>query len=45
MFAILTLDHKNTKAQFSKTHLTNLHLNNFKMIGAMVLKITASSFP
>jgi hypothetical protein len=36
---------KNTNPQFNKAQLTILNLNNFEMIEAMGLKITASRFP
>jgi hypothetical protein len=35
----------NTNPQFSKAHLTNLSLNNFKIIEAMGIKIIASRSP
>jgi hypothetical protein len=35
----LAWDIKNPNQQFSKAHLTNLNLNNFKIIEAMGLKI------
>jgi hypothetical protein len=38
-------DINNPNPQLSKAHLTNLKLNNFKMIEAMGLKINASRFP
>jgi hypothetical protein len=39
------MEHKNTYPHFSKAHLTNLNLSNFKMIEAMGLKIIASKSP
>jgi hypothetical protein len=41
---MVTMEH-NTNPQFSKAHLTNLKLNNFKIIAAMGLKIIASRSP
>jgi hypothetical protein len=41
LVAMVTMEH-NPNPQFSKAHLTTLILNNFKMIEAMGLKITAS---
>jgi hypothetical protein len=35
----------NPNPQFRKAHVTNLNLNNFKMIEAMGLKIIASMPP
>jgi hypothetical protein len=35
---MVTVQH-NPNAQFSKAHLTNFNLNNFKIIEAMGLKI------
>jgi len=35
---MVTMEH-NPNPQFSKAHLTNLNLNNFKMIEAMGLKL------
>jgi hypothetical protein len=36
------MEHKNPNILLSKTHLTNLKLNNFKNIEALELKIIAS---
>jgi hypothetical protein len=36
---------KNPNPKFSKAHLTNLNVNNFKMIEAMGLKIIALRSP
>jgi hypothetical protein len=41
---MVTMEH-NPNPQFSKAHLTNLNLNNLKMIEAMGLKIIASRSP
>jgi hypothetical protein len=38
LVAMVTMEH-NPNPQFSKAHLTNLNLNNFKMIEAIGLKI------
>jgi hypothetical protein len=38
---MVTMEH-NLNPQFTKAHLTNLNLNNSKMIEAMGLKIIAS---
>jgi hypothetical protein len=35
----------NPNPQFTKAHVTNMNLNNFKMIETMGLKITASRSP
>jgi hypothetical protein len=42
---MVTMEHNNPNPQLSKAHLTNLNLNNFKMIEAMGLKIIASGSP
>jgi hypothetical protein len=42
--AMVTMEH-NPNPEFSKAHLTNLNLNNFKVIEAMVLKVIASRSP
>jgi hypothetical protein len=42
---MVTVDVNNTNAQFSKALLTNMNLNNFKMIEAMGLKIIATRSP
>jgi hypothetical protein len=41
----VTWNINNPNPQFSKAHLTISNLNNFKTIGAMGLKITASRSP
>jgi hypothetical protein len=39
---MVTMEHKNNlNSHFSKAHLTNLNLDNFKIIEAMGLKIIA----
>jgi hypothetical protein len=43
LVAIVTMEH-NPNSQFSKAHLTNLNLNNFKRIEAIGLKIIALRF-
>jgi hypothetical protein len=43
---MVTIEHKQSKTQsLSKAHLTNLNLNNFKMIEAMWLQTIASRSP
>jgi hypothetical protein len=42
---MVTMNINNANPQFSKAHLTNLNLNNFKVIEAMGLKITVARFP
>jgi hypothetical protein len=42
LFAAVTMEHKKSKPQLSKAHLTNLNFNNFKIIEATGLKIIAS---
>jgi hypothetical protein len=42
---MVTMEHNKTNPQFNKAHLTNLILNNFKMIEAMGLKIIISRSP
>jgi hypothetical protein len=44
LVAMVTIEH-NPKTLLSKAHLTNLNLNNFKMIEAIGLKIIASRSP
>jgi hypothetical protein len=41
---MVAMEH-NPNSQFSEAHLTNLNLNNFKMIESMGLKIIASRSP
>jgi hypothetical protein len=41
LVAMVTMEHKQFKPQFSKAHLTILNLNNFKMIEAIGLKTIA----
>jgi hypothetical protein len=41
---IVTMEH-NPDPQFSKAHLTNMNLNNIKMIQAIGLQIIASRSP
>jgi hypothetical protein len=43
LVAMVTMKHK-TNPQFSKAHLTNLNLNNFKMFKAMGLQIIAPRY-
>jgi hypothetical protein len=38
MVAMVTMEQNNPNTQFSKAHLTNLNLNDFKMIEATGLK-------
>jgi hypothetical protein len=38
---MVTTEQNNPNPQFSKAHLMNLNLNNFKMVEAMGLKIIA----
>jgi hypothetical protein len=42
---MVTWNINNPNPQFVKAHLTNINLNNFKMIEAMGLKSIASSSP
>jgi hypothetical protein len=42
---MVTMEHNNLNSQYSKAHLTNLNLNNFKMIEAVGLKIIVSRSP
>jgi hypothetical protein len=42
---MVTMEHKHANTLLSKAHLTNLNLNNFKIIEAMGLKIIASMSP
>jgi hypothetical protein len=42
LVAMVTVEQKNTNAQYSKAYLINLKLNNFKTIEAVGLKVIAS---
>jgi hypothetical protein len=42
---MVTMEKKSKKTQFRKAHVTNLNLNNFKIIEATELKIIALRFP
>jgi hypothetical protein len=42
---MVTMEHKHANTPLSKSHLTNLNLNNFKIIEAMGLKIIVSMSP
>jgi hypothetical protein len=42
---MVSMDINNPNPQFSKAHLTNLNLNNFKIIESMGLEIIASRSP
>jgi hypothetical protein len=45
LVSIVTMEHKQSNLLLSKAHLTNLNLNNIKMIEAMGLRIITSGSP
>jgi hypothetical protein len=45
LVVMVTMEHKQSKPTVNRVHLTNLNLNNFKIIEAVGLKIIASRSP